>query len=41
MLLLPEIGTRGASHILMQDRNGLEVVDRLAAWINDRVGQGP
>lgn len=33
-VVLPEIGMRGSSHMLMQDRNSLEIADWLLAWIN-------
>ena len=32
-VVLPEIGKRGNSHMLMQDRNSLEIADWLLAWI--------
>ncbi len=32
-VVLPEIGMRGSSHMLMQDRNSLEIADWLLAWI--------
>ena len=31
--MLPEIGMHGNSHMLMQDRNSLEIADWLLAWI--------
>jgi pimeloyl-ACP methyl ester carboxylesterase len=34
---LPEVGMRGNSHMLMQDRNNLEVADWLLAWIDRHV----
>lgn len=40
-MLLPEIGMRGNSHMLVQDKNSLEVADWLAAWIDRRVGRKP
>ena len=33
-IALPEIGIRGNSHMLMQDRNSLEIADWLLAWID-------
>ena len=39
-LLLPGIGIHGNSHMLMQDRNNLEIADRLLTWI-DRNIQNP
>jgi hypothetical protein len=41
LVLLPEAGMRGNSHMLMQYRNSLEIADWLAAWIDRRVGQRP
>ena len=35
----PEIGTRGNSHMIMQDRNHLQVADLILKWIGDRVGK--
>lgn len=32
-VVLPEIGMKGGSHMLMQDRNRLEIADWLLAWI--------
>jgi pimeloyl-ACP methyl ester carboxylesterase len=40
-LVLPDIGIRGNSHMLMQDTNNLEVADRVLAWLRSRVeGEG-
>jgi hypothetical protein len=36
-IVLPEIGMRGNSHMLMQDRNSLEIADWLLAWIDRNV----
>ena len=33
LLVLPEIGIKGNSHMLMQDRNSLQIADLLIAWI--------
>jgi hypothetical protein len=33
-VVLPEIGMKGGSHMLMQDRNSLEIADWLLAWID-------
>ena len=41
LVLLPEAGMRGNSHMLMQDTNSLEIADWLAGWIDSRVGQRP
>ena len=38
LVLLPEIGIRGNSHMLMQDRNSLEIADWLVGWIGKNVG---
>jgi pimeloyl-ACP methyl ester carboxylesterase len=37
-VVLPEIGIRGNSHMLMQDRNNLEVADWLLGWIDRNIG---
>ena len=34
LVLLPEIGIKGSSHMLMQDRNSLQIADLLLAWID-------
>ena len=34
---LPEIGMDGNSHMLMQDRNNLEVADILIDWVSEHV----
>jgi pimeloyl-ACP methyl ester carboxylesterase len=39
-VVLPEIGMKGGSHMLMQDRNSHEVAAWLMAWIDKHVGQG-
>lgn len=36
-IVLPEIGIRGNSHMLMQDRNNLAIADWLLAWIDRHV----
>jgi hypothetical protein len=41
LVLLPEIGIPGNSHMLMQDRNSLEIADWLAGWIDRQVGLKP
>lgn len=38
LIVLPEIGIKGNSHMLMQDKNSLEIADRLLAWVSERVG---
>ena len=37
LLVLPEVGVHGNTHMLMQDRNNLDVADRLLAWIGRHV----
>ena len=37
MVVLPEIGIKGNSHMLMQDRNSLELADWLMRWIERNV----
>ena len=37
MMYLPELGIKGNSHMLMQDRNNLELADLLIAWIDKHV----
>jgi pimeloyl-ACP methyl ester carboxylesterase len=39
-ILLPELGIKGNSHMLMQDDNSLELADWLLAWIDKNIGQG-
>jgi hypothetical protein len=38
LVLLPDVGFRGNSHMLMQDKNSLAIADWLLAWI-DRHGR--
>lgn len=37
LLVLPEIGIKGNSHMLMQDDNSLEIADLLLGWIGKNV----
>ena len=37
MMHLPEMGIKGNSHMLMQDRNNIELADLLLKWIHQRV----
>jgi hypothetical protein len=37
MMYLPNLGIKGNSHMLMQDRNNLELADLLLAWIEKHV----
>ncbi|NOG73213.1 esterase [Roseicella sp. DB1501] len=39
--VLSELGIKGNSHMLMQDRNSLEVADWLEAWLTRAVGPRP
>jgi hypothetical protein len=38
VLVLPEIGIHGNSHMLMQDNNNLQIAGLLATWIEQHVG---
>ena len=37
MMHLPEMGIKGNSHMLMQDRNNLQIADLILAWIDKHV----
>jgi pimeloyl-ACP methyl ester carboxylesterase len=37
MMYLPQMGIKGNSHMLMQDRNNLDLADLLIAWIDKHV----
>jgi hypothetical protein len=37
MMHLPELGIKGNSHMLMQDKNNLQLADLLIAWIDKHV----
>ena len=37
MMYLPQLGIKGNSHMLMQDRNNLDLADLLIAWIDQHV----
>jgi len=39
MLAPPERGIRGNSHMIMQDRNNLQIADLILKWIDERVGK--
>jgi pimeloyl-ACP methyl ester carboxylesterase len=39
VLMLPDIGMRGNSHMLMMDRNNLEIADVLRKWIDENVAR--
>jgi hypothetical protein len=36
-MYLPKMGIRGNSHMLMQDRNNLQLADMVIAWIDKHV----
>ncbi len=37
MLVLPDIGIKGNTHMLMQDDNSLDIADTLIDWIGKHV----
>jgi hypothetical protein len=37
MMHLPKLGIRGNSHMLMQDKNNLQLADLVLKWIDDHV----
>jgi hypothetical protein len=37
MLAAPESGLRGNSHMIMQDKNNLQIADLIVQWIGERV----
>jgi len=37
MMHLPAMGIKGNSHMLMQDRNNLQLADLVLAWIDKHV----
>ena len=37
LIVLPEIGIKGNSHMLMQDKNSLELAAWLVSWLNKNV----
>jgi len=39
MLAPPERGIRGNSHMIMQDRNNLQIADLILQWIDARVAK--
>jgi hypothetical protein len=41
VVVLPEVGIRGNSHMLMQDNNSLQIAALLATWIELHVGHKP
>jgi hypothetical protein len=40
MLVLPEVGIKGNTHMLMQDDNSLDIADILIEWIGKHVAGG-
>lgn len=40
MLSLPDQGIRGNSHMLMQDKNNLQIADLILKWIKESIGMG-
>jgi hypothetical protein len=41
LLVLPEKGIHGNSHMLMQDNNSLQIAGMLDSWIQQHVGHRP
>jgi multimeric flavodoxin WrbA len=39
LVVLPDLGIKGNSHMLMQDKNSLEIADWLLAWIDKHIEQ--
>ena len=39
MLSPAETGIRGNSHMIMQDKNNLQIADLILKWIDERVGK--
>jgi hypothetical protein len=37
LMVLPEMGIKGNSHMLMQDKNSLQIADMMLAWIESHV----
>ena len=37
LIVLPEIGIKGNSHMLMQDSNSIQIADILGSWIEQRI----
>jgi hypothetical protein len=36
-MYLPKMGIKGNSHMLMQDKNNLQLADLILGWIDERV----
>ena len=45
MMSLPKMGIKGNSHMLMQDKNNLQLADLILGWIREacreKSGRGP
>jgi hypothetical protein len=41
LVLLPDLGIHGNSHMMMQDRNNLQIADLLDGWITQHVAHKP
>jgi hypothetical protein len=39
LLVLPDIGIKGNSHMIMHDRNSLQIAEMLTSWIEKNVGK--
>jgi hypothetical protein len=39
MLYPPDRGIRGNSHMIMQDKNSLQIADMILAWIDSTVSR--
>jgi hypothetical protein len=39
MLYPPDLGIRGNSHMIMQDKNNLQIADLILKWIDESVGK--
>ena len=37
MMHLPKLGIRGNSHMLMQDKNNLQLADLILSWIDTHI----
>ena len=41
LIVLPEIGIHGNTHMMMQDRNNLEIAALVDRWIERHIGRRP
>ncbi|MGH9160980.1 MAG: hypothetical protein ACRD2X_13475 [Vicinamibacteraceae bacterium] len=39
MFAPPDRGIRGNSHMIMQDKNNLQIADLILQWLDERVGK--